>query len=47
MGDKEIPVHGGKYAAARGWPEGQDAGYPEDAGDSAVLKNKKSMLETN
>jgi hypothetical protein len=47
MGDQEIPVYGGKYATACGWPEGQDAGYSEDSGNSTVLKNKKSMLETN
>ena len=45
MGDQEIPIHGGKHATASSWSEGQDARYPEDTGDSAVLENKKSMLE--
>ena len=47
MGGQEISVHGGKHATAGSWLEGQDARYPEDTGDSTVLKNKKGMLEVS
>jgi hypothetical protein len=45
-GEQEISVYGGEHATASRRPEGQDARYPEDSGDSTISKDEKSTSDT-
>jgi hypothetical protein len=46
LGWQEISVYGAELATARGWVEGQVAGYPEDVGYREVLGSEKGWLRS-